>query len=286
MGREMNSWRTFGHQPRYVTNYVGLRNRMAILIENYAYAEYRDRVMGNYHYLLSILDYCAEHRDDLKQMVREADLACIRRGLAPDAESVFTVEYEIKPLPDPVTIQGWEMEIEQTEGPFPRMKPTDRKKTYVIPFHSDFVSKRTVRLPFAYLMPVSVPKIEANLLGHGITVERLTEAVTLEVESYMVSELKGANRLYQGHYMNTARGEYRTETREFPAGCLVVRTAQPLSTLAAYLLEPESDDGLLVWNFFDRYLVPQWRPEPQIYPVYKLYAPANLATNVIRGESR
>ena len=39
-----------------------------------------------------------------------------------------------------------------------------------------------------------------------------------------------------------------------PAGAVVVRTAQPLGSLAAYLLEPESDDGLFVWNFFDRFV--------------------------------
>ena len=36
-----------------------------------------------------------------------------------------------------------------------------------------------------------------------------------------------------------------------PAGTLMVRTAQPLGTLAVYLLEPRSEDGLATWNFFD-----------------------------------
>jgi hypothetical protein len=37
---------------------------------------------------------------------------------------------------------------------------------------------------------------------------------------------------------------------------VIVRTGQPLSVLAAYLLEPESDDGLTTWNFFDTSLRP------------------------------
>ncbi|HWB20784.1 MAG TPA: hypothetical protein VG711_10815, partial [Phycisphaerales bacterium] len=32
---------------------------------------------------------------------------------------------------------------------------------------------------------------------------------------------------------------------------ILVRTAQPLGTLAVYLLEPQSEDGLATWNFFD-----------------------------------
>jgi hypothetical protein len=52
--------------------------------------------------------------------------------------------------------------------------------------------------------------------------------------------------------------------------------AQPLANVAAYLLEPESDDGLLVWNFFDRFLAAQWGGGRRKYPVYKLYQPENL----------
>jgi hypothetical protein len=47
-------------------------------------------------------------------------------------------------------------------------------------------------------------------------------------------------------------------------------------------LEPESDDGLLVWNYFDRYLVPQWGRGVQIYPVYKLFDEINLVTEITR----
>ena len=39
-----------------------------------------------------------------------------------------------------------------------------------------------------------------------------------------------------------------------PAGTRIVRLAQPLGLLAAYLLEPESDDGLTNWNFMDPWL--------------------------------
>src|SRR5205814_7202780 len=38
---------------------------------------------------------------------------------------------------------------------------------------------------------------------------------------------------------------------QFDAGTLVVPTAQRLGNLVVYLLEPESDDGLARWEFFD-----------------------------------
>ena len=54
------------------------------------------------------------------------------------------------------------------------------------------------------------------------------------------------------------------------AGTIVIRMAQPLANVAAYLLEPESGDGLLTWNFLDRYLVPQWGRGFNPYPVCKI----------------
>ncbi len=270
-------WRTFGPLPRFVTNYTGLRNRLAILDENYAYADYKTRVYGCYNFLRSILDYCHLHKDDIIQLVADADQKTVERGLSPADRKPFAVEFDIKPLPAKITIQGWEMEVIPRDQGWPRIKKTDRKKTYTVPYYADIIPKRTIALPFAYLIPLSDTKITQNLLNHGLLVERLNEDVTLEVEAFRVKEIKSAPRLYQGHHLNRVCGEYTVLQREFPAGTLFITLAQPLGRLAASLLEAESDDGLLVWNFFDRYLVPQWRRQPQTYPVFRLMKPVNLA---------
>jgi hypothetical protein len=56
---------------------------------------------------------------------------------------------------------------------------------------------------------------------------------------------------------------------------------QPLASLAAYMLEPQTNDALILWNFFDRYLVPQWGKGFYPYPVYRLMTPINLRTSVV-----
>lgn len=274
-------WRPSGPQPRYITNYIGLRNRLAILNENYAYADYKTRVLGCYYFLLSILEYCYDHKDGIVQLIRNADRKTIQRGLNPSQNDTFAVEFEVKPLAEKVTIKGWEMEVIPREGVWPRVKKKDKKRTYILPYFSNFVPKRSIPFPYAYLIPAASPEITEKLLQHGLSVEKLREPVTLEVESFRIKEIKGASRLYQGHRLNSVKGEYISERKAFPEGTLFIGTAQPLANLAAYLLEPESDDGLLVWNFFDRYLVAQWRREPQTYPVYRLLKPVNLAKESI-----
>jgi hypothetical protein len=51
--------------------------------------------------------------------------------------------------------------------------------------------------------------------------------------------------------VTSVSGRFERHDVEVPAGSLVVTTKQPLGRLASYLLEPESDDGLTTWNFFD-----------------------------------
>jgi dipeptidyl-peptidase-4 len=275
-------WRPSGPEPRYITNCIGLRNRLAILNENYSYADYKTRVMGCYYFLHSILEYCSDHKDEIRALISKADQRTIRRGLHPSENDTFAVEYDLKPLDKKITILGYEMKIEEREGGRPRITRTDKVKAYTVPYFVDFVPKRSVSFPYGYLIPTADAEVTEKLLQHGILVERLTEPARLEVESFRITEIKGEERLFQGHRMNNTKGEYSREEKEFPEGTLFVSTAQPLGCLAAYLLEPESDDGLLVWNFFDRHVVPQWGRAPQSYPVHKLLKPANLVKESIK----
>jgi hypothetical protein len=276
-------WETLEPQPRYITNYVGLRNRLAILDENYVHADFKTRVLGNYNFLLATLDYCAAHADELLKMMADADLRTIARGAGPKPTDLFGLEYDIKALPEPVTVLGYEMEVIQREGSqFPQMKRTDKKKTFVIPYFADFSFKRSVPLPAGYLIPAASTEVVQKLLQHGLLVEKLVQPATLDVESFKTKEIKGAERLYQGHRTNMIKGEYAKEQKEFPVGTIFVTAAQPLANVAAYLLEPESDDGLVLWNYFDRDLVGQFGGGTGAFPIYKLSKPAILVKETVR----
>jgi dipeptidyl-peptidase-4 len=275
-------WRPAGPEPRYLTNYIGLRSRLSILIENYAYADYKTRVMGNYHFLKSILDYSAAHREEIKDLIRQADRRTITKGTNPSG-SIFGITFEGKALKEPVTIQSWEMKVTPREGGGrPRVQRTDIRKDYTVPYFADYIPTRSVAFPYGYLITVPDKDVARKLMQHGIVVETLVEPVTAEVENFTIKKLEGAQRIYQGHRQNTIEGEYGTITREFPAGTLYVGTSQILGNLAAALLEPESSDGLLVWNYFDKYIASQWGRSVQDCPVYRILKPVKVVTHILR----
>jgi hypothetical protein len=138
-----------------------------------------------------------------------------------------------------------------------------------------------VALPSAYLLGIRDKDVIELLRLHGIRIEALEKDTELPVERFEIAELKGSPRLNQGHYLNSVKGKNVTEKRLFPAGTVVVRMNQPLARVAAYLLEPESGEGLLAWNYFDKYLAPQWGMGFNPYPVYKDFSAVNLLTKEI-----
>ena len=158
---------------------------------------------------------------------------------------------------------------------------TDRQKDVTVPYYIDYYPTRNVRFPFAYIITTRDPAITDLLKIHGIKIEKLLSDSKIEVQRFEISELKGSERLNQGHYTNTITGKYISGSIDFPAGTLVVRTSQPLGNLVSYLLEPQSNDGMVVWNYFDRYLVPQWGQGYNPYPVYKVLNKIDLKTKPV-----
>jgi hypothetical protein len=87
--------------------------------------------------------------------------------------------------------------------------------------------------------------------AHGIVVEVLRKSATLNVERYIIKGVKRAERAFQGHKESRVTASTETAKVEFAAGSFIIPMNQPKAALVFYLLEPESDDGLVNWNYFD-----------------------------------
>jgi dipeptidyl aminopeptidase/acylaminoacyl peptidase len=153
---------------------------------------------------------------------------------------------------------------------------TGQPKEYEVTYMGGAEPTLKVSRPFAYLFQASFTAVVENLQRHGVTVEQLREDVELDVEAYRVDKVA---RLpdFQKHQPVTLETTARKEARRVEAGTILVRTGQPLGTLAAYLLEPQSADGLATWNFFDA-----GTKEGQDFPVLRLPAPAPLTAGAVR----
>jgi hypothetical protein len=268
-------WISYASEPRYLVNYIGVRNRLAILNENYVYADYKTRVQGCYFLLRTILDYASANKNDILKILQRADEQLVNRNFEVGKDS-FAIEYQGVATPEKITIKAFEADTIPGAKGYWRYRQSDRKRTVTVPYIADYFPTKSIKMPFAYLLTIPDKDVLDNLKKHGIEVEKLSKNLTLSVERFKITELKGAGQLNQGHYTQIIKGEFVVEEKEFAAGTYLVKTNQKLGNLAACLLEPQSDDGLLLWNYFDKYLVPQWGGDFFPYPVYRLMEKTDL----------
>jgi hypothetical protein len=241
-----DEWRTVLPIPRFGTHYVGLRNRIAILSESYSYASFKDRVLATRAFVQSICEYTAEHKDTVRKLLEEARSAASRTGGDPKEKQSIALRYTHAPVGRPHSLLGYVEELK--DG---KRASTGKPKEYEVLYWGGTKTTLTVSKPYAYLFPATLRAVVENLQRHGIVVEELREGAKLDVEAYKVGKVE-RRELFQKHKPVLLEVTARKEARRFPAGTILVRTGQPLGNLAAFLLEPESMDGLVTWNFFDK----------------------------------
>jgi len=115
---------------------------------------------------------------------------------------------------------------------------------------SRFVSSMDRVPPAAYVVAPGDTAVVRLLRRHGIRVDRSDSAWSSRGETFTIDSVIRATRVFQGHRETRLVGKWERALQNFPAGSFIVSTAQPLGTLVVYLLEPESDDGLVTWNLF------------------------------------
>jgi hypothetical protein len=264
-------WETVPPTPRYGTHYVGLRNRLAILSESYTYAPFKDRVLASRGFVLSICEYAAEHREKIRKLLEDARESNIRAGKELKETDTIVLQQKAISVGRPHSLPGYVEEVK--DG---KRVATDKPKEYEVQYTGGTEATLSVRRPYAYLFPASLSKVVENLHRHGIEVEELREAVELDVEAYKIEKIT-KSPAFQKHQPIALQTKVRKESRRIAARTILVRTSQPLGALAAYLLEPQSADGVTTWNFFDDILA-----EGKDFPVLRLPAVVALKSGRVR----
>jgi dipeptidyl aminopeptidase/acylaminoacyl peptidase len=269
--RDRTRWETVPPTPRYGTHYVSMRNRIGILCESYSYAPYKDRILASRDFVASILEYAAANKEALQKLLIEAREATVKAGSEPIPAGTVAVRQKPAPFPAPVTILGFEEGNQDGQ-----QGSANKSKDYQVSYMGLSEPVVSVSRPYAYLIPKAYASAVEALQRHGVELKELREDIDLDVEIYQVEKVlsRGA---YQNHRPVSVEARPRSENRRIDAGTILVKTGQALGTLAIYLLEPQSEDGLCTWNYFDEDL-----KEGQDYAVLRLPAapPPLLLGNV------
>ncbi len=238
----------FTFTPRFSQAYGDMIGLASVLIENHSLKPYRQRVLGTYVLIEESLRLLAEHgaqlrtaaRSDARERPRTIP-AGWRQTAEPVSQRAFLpIERETYRS----TASG-ALETSWLGRPAPETRMPQFGQEHTI----------TLRRPRAYWVPATKPDVINVLRLHGVQFETISEPRTVEVEMLRLPQAQPSAAPSEGRTRVTA-GEPERGMREewMPPGSIRVPTDQPLGDLAMILLEPQSEDSLFAWGFFNEVL--------------------------------
>jgi dipeptidyl-peptidase-4 len=266
-------WRTYNHHPRYLVNQFGFRNKMAILSETFAHDRFYKRIQSAYAFASEIIEYTNQHGREMARINKAAEEETVRYVLENAGKVKKGVRFRMVPLDEKFTLRTYEYKPYVNDQGQTRFVRSGRiVEIPDVENHSRFEAEVESTLPRGYLCPAEFGEIAEMLARHGAEVAKLDKAVAASGEEFIVEKFDQSERQFEGHQLVGLSGTYSSATRQFPAGSFKIDLAQPLANLIFYLLEPESDDGLATWNFFDDYLIENGvETEKVVFPVFKYF---------------
>ncbi|MFL5606538.1 MAG: hypothetical protein ACJ8AD_08845, partial [Gemmatimonadaceae bacterium] len=224
-------------------------NGISILSEAFSHDPFEKRVKATYAFVKELLSLVAERSSELTKRTRTPRSA-VRGPIAESIDLRSALPASASPQPVAFEILARTGDSSRTEPGVPRgLRRTGEFRLRAMPVFDHFVPTLTRPLPDYYLVPAADATLLARLRLHGIRTERYV-FTHLGGDEFVVDSLVRSPRQFQGHHEARLVGRWRTVPR-FDFSYTLVSTRQPLGVLAAYLLDPESDDGFATWNAFD-----------------------------------
>ena len=231
----------YAFAPRFSNTYGDVRHLPAILLENHSLKPYRQRILGTYIFLESIIKVLGTEGASLQSAItsdranRNPDVVLSWKKSAPDSMLLLGIESVM--LKSEVTGKDY---VSWTG------KPIKQK----IAFIKNNTPEKVVKRPGAYWVPSTYKDVIDRLRLHGIEMETITTEKTVNVRMYRITEHQFSSGPFEGHFNVTAQVKAENHEEKFYPGSVRISTDQPLGNLVIHLLEPESGDSFFQWCFF------------------------------------
>jgi hypothetical protein len=232
-----------GYGVRILRSYGGARGAVSLLFESRREVDSRidiePRTRWQYLAMQGVARYIADHPDQVigavdagrEEMYRlgsrwdPADSIVVRTELVPSG----TVDYRMPEMRPRADGEGFE--------------PTGEILDLHIPFADSAVSILSRVRPVGYLIEPHRGDLAEQLLRHGLQVERVSEPVRMQVETFRVDSVQVASSTAEGYYQRDVWTTAVERDINLPLGAYLVRASQPMAALAFAMLEPEDIDS-------------------------------------------
>lgn len=232
--------------PRFSHGYWYTMDRIGMLVESHSWKDYATRVKTHYNLVLASLEVAQKNARQW-QSLKKSTVAGDKVAL----EFKYTEKHTMLNFP------GYAYKKIRSEISGADVIAYDPSKplTWRIPFHEELVPSLEVQPPEKgyFIQPQDASMITPVLDTHGVKYSAWKEGPLEELEVFVVSRKELAANSFEGRQTLKVVGEWKKERVKLMPGTIFVPISQASPKLILHLFEPEAQDSLLSWGFFNRY---------------------------------
>lgn len=237
--------------PRFSTGFAALHHTIGFMPETHMLKPYADRYQSMRALVEVVLEFTISNAAQIQTLRAQAREAAKTKSAWP---LTWKADHS---RPSSFRFKGYEAVYSPSKiGNYTRLS-YDRNKPWEkdIAYYDHFVADITVQTPKAYLIPQAWREVIERLRWNGVELTLLTEDQSLNVQSYMIREVKSRANAYEGHmYHDHVELEKREELIHARAGDVIVYLNQANARYAVETLEPQAHDSFFRWGFFNSVL--------------------------------
>lgn len=241
----------FMESPRYSTGYAALHNAIGFMPETHMLKPYDKRVESTYKLLQTYINIVERDAKIIGENKAKADEET-------SAQKTFVLDWKLnRDKFDEIEFKGYAAKYKPSEVSGLQRLYYDRNEPYTktIKQWNNFEPALKIDKPVAYVIPKAWTKVVQLLKLNNVQVNELKEDAKLPLEMYYITDMKTAQKPFEGHYLHSAvKIEPRKQTINCYAGDFVVYVNQKTNRYIVETLEPQAPDSFFNWNFFDSIL--------------------------------
>ena len=237
--------------PRFSTGYFQLRNRLGMLVETHSWKDYPTRVRITRNTIISVLNQVAQHGKQWRDIVNEQD-----KIAAQQAGQLHTLTYKNTEEMRQIDFRGYAYTrtVSDISGALMTRYDETKPQIWRVNLQEQVTPDIQVRLPLAgYIVPAAyAQQVAEKLKQHAIDFERIHQTQTnVELDTFRANQVTFSTKSIEQHQTLKLAGVWKKELRTIPNGSLFVPIQQSKAKLIATLFEPQAEDALVNWGWFN-----------------------------------
>jgi murein tripeptide amidase MpaA len=237
--------------PRFSTGYFQLRNRLGMLVETHSWKDYPTRVRITRNTIISVLDQLARHGKRWREVVLDQD-----KQASQQAGQLHTLTYKNTSQSRVIDFRGYAYTrtVSDISGALMTRYDENKPQIWRVNLQEHVVPDLQVQLPLAgYIVPVAYAKqVAEKLHQHGIVFEDISQTQNkMELDTFRPTQITFSTKSVEQHQTLKLVGNWKKELRTIPSGSLYVPIQQSKAKLIATLFEPQAEDALVNWGWFN-----------------------------------